>query len=88
MSATIITKQRGTFWRRFVPLFGAGLVGVAAGMTVILPVLQQLVASAPPGVVLPPLPVLQPDWQLLCLIDSLSRGCLLRCKQYKHSHAA
>ncbi len=58
MSATIITKQRGTFWRRFVPLFGAGLVGVAAGMPVILPVLQQLVASAPPGVALLPLPVL------------------------------
>jgi len=41
-----------------VPLFAAGLVGVAAGMPAILPVLQQLVASAPPGVALPPLPVL------------------------------
>jgi membrane protease YdiL (CAAX protease family) len=58
MSAMTTTGERGTFWRRFVPLFAAGLVGVAAGMPAILPVLQQLVASAPPGVALPPLPVL------------------------------
>lgn len=58
MTTTAITPQRSTFWRRSVPLFGAGLIGVAAGMPVIVPLLQQIITSLPSGVTLPPLPVL------------------------------
>jgi hypothetical protein len=41
-----------------VPLLSAGLIGVAAGMPVIVPLLQQIIASPPSGVTLPPFPVL------------------------------
>lgn len=58
MTTTIAPPRRPAFWRRCVPLFGAGLIGVAAGMPVILPLLQQITASPPAGVTLPPLPVL------------------------------
>ena len=58
MTTTIPSSRPPSFWRRSMPLFGAGLIGVAAGLPVIVPLLQQLSASAPPGVTLPPLPVL------------------------------
>jgi hypothetical protein len=54
----IAMPRRGTFWRKFVPLFGAGLVGVAGAVPVITPMLQRLVAAPPRGATLPSLPVL------------------------------
>jgi len=74
-----------------VPLFGAGLIGVAAGVPVILPLLQQLSTSAPPGVTLPPLPVLLAAQvgQLAVLIGgAVAVGAALAPRVQLHSHIA
>jgi hypothetical protein len=47
---TTALSVRGGFWRRFTPLFGAGLVGVAG----IVPVLSQQLANLPANVPLSP----------------------------------
>lgn len=47
---TATQSVRGGFWRRFTPLFGAGLVGVAG----IVPVLSQQLANLPANVPLSP----------------------------------
>lgn len=91
MTTTVTTPQRPTFWRRCVPLFGAGLVGVAAGMPVIVPLLQQLTAAPPSGVTLPALPVLLAAQigQLVVLIGgAVALGAALAPRVHLRSHLA
>ncbi len=49
---TIRVEQSGSFWRKFTPLFGAGLVGIAAAAPLIAGQIRGLIddklASAPP----------------------------------------
>ncbi len=91
MTTITTTPRRPTFWRRFVPLFGAGLIGVAAGMPMIVPLLQQLSTSAPPGVTLPSLPVLVAAQvgQLAVLVGgSVAVGAALAPRVQLRSHLA
>lgn len=91
MTTTVTTPRRPTFWRRCVPLFGAGLIGVAAGMPVILPLLQQVSASAPSGVTLPPLPVLiaaQVGQLAVLIAGAVAVGAALAPRVGLHSHLA
>ncbi len=49
---TTLKESGGTFWRKFAPLFGAGVVGVAAITPILAPQLAAL-----PGVSQQSLPV-------------------------------
>lgn len=55
---TLTSPRQGTFWRKFVGLAGAGLVGIVAAVPMVTPMLKNLVDNPPAGAAVPSLPVL------------------------------
>lgn len=90
MTTTTVHKGPEPFWKRFKPLFGAGLLGVAALTAAVAPSLSQQLAAMPGAPNLPPaaLVALSVAQSAVIVAVSVATGAALAPRLGLRSHIA